>query len=212
MAILKDRTGHTYGRLKVTARAANGPGGKARWICRCDCGAVVEAGGWDLSGGRTQSCGCLQKERTAAANIERTRHGHARADGGNKRATTPEYRSWACMKERCLSPGASNYHLYGGRGISICHQWTGPDGFITFLRDMGERRKGTTLDRIDVDGDYTPENCRWATAKQQARNRRVTPELEAARIDALNRGREKMWSDPDIRERLLRSRRKKKKA
>lgn len=191
MASLKDRIGQRFGRLKVVSRAENGPGGKARWNCLCDCGSNKTVNGWDLAGGRSQSCGCLQSERTATSNVARTKHGHARDGGGNKRLTTPEYRSWKAMLERCRNPNAPNFHLYGGRGIAVCDRWLGCEGFVNFLADMGKRPKGQTIDRRDTDGDYTPDNCRWATAKTQAKNRRHTPEYMAIMRDNLARGRAK---------------------
>lgn len=92
------------------------------------------------------------------------RHGHR-----PKSACSPTYSSWLSMRYRCTNENSDNYHLYGGRGISICDRW---NDFVNFLADMGERPPGTSLDRVDPDGNYTPSNCRWATPKQQARNRR----------------------------------------
>lgn len=210
MAQFRDRTGEKLGRLTILCEATKNPKtGRVRWHCRCDCGEEFIANGSDLYGNRTTSCGCLQRERTAAANARRIRHGHARDNGLGGRATSPEYRSWKAMKERCRNVNAPNYHLYGGRGISVCERWLEKDGFNNFLADLGERPDGATLDRINNDGNYEPGNVRWATPKEQSNNRRDTPEYRAIRIASLDRGRERMWSDPEIRERLIESRRKK---
>lgn len=96
------------------------------------------------------------------------------------------------MLDRCSLPSMPNYHLYGGRGIMVCEQWRGKEGFEQFYKDMGKRPTGCSLDRIDSDGNYEPGNCRWSTAKEQSNNRRNTPEMQAMREKNLKGGR-KWW-------------------
>jgi hypothetical protein len=154
----------------------------------------------------------LQTERASEANSARAKHGHTRVNERGGRATTPEYRSFKAMKERCNNSNAPNYHLYGGRGITVCARWSGADGFNNFLGDMGTRPDNTTLDRINNDLGYDPENCRWSSPKVQSANRRNSEEYDAVRRRNLALGRERMWSDQEIRERLLESRRRKSKS
>ena len=125
---------------------------------QCDCGKVKTVQGQNLTrtSNPTRSCGCKAKLRV--------RHGHA--CGENK---SPTWRSWRAMKQRCLYPKAMNYPDYGGRGITVCQRWM---KFDNFLSDMGERPDGTTIDRIDSNGNYEPSNCRWSTSKMQNANRK----------------------------------------
>lgn len=161
MSKLLDRTGQTHGRLTVLEQAGCTRGGDARWRCQCACGNIKAIRGADL-GKRTLSCGCLQKESVRKKNFK---HGNA-----NRGKLSPEYRSWVGMKQRTSDPNQRNYKHYGGRGISVCEGWI--NSFEQFLTDMGSRPNGTSIDRIDNDGNYEPDNCRWATGSEQRRNQR----------------------------------------
>lgn len=165
-----DLFGHRFGRLLVVGEAE--PVGESsgrkriRWACHCDCGREVIVRGSDLQTGRTQSCGCLHAERTVEA---RHVHGHASAKNGR----SPEYNSWASMIARCESISNRAWHHYGGRGVRVCERWR--NSFSAFLADMGPKpSRRHSIDRIDVNGNYEPGNCRWATPIRQARNTRRT--------------------------------------
>lgn len=156
-----DLTGKTFGSWSIIGRGRRTAAHVQLWIARCACGVQREVYKQPLVRGESTSCGCQARARNAAAH---TRHGHA---SGQR---TPEYRSWTSMIARCGCPTATDYSDYGGRGITVCDRWR--TSFENFLADMGPRPKGTTLDRIDVNGNYEPGNCRWSTAIDQAMHRR----------------------------------------
>ena len=155
-----DRSGQTFNRWTVLSRTSNAPGGQARWLCRCECGGEGVVIGAALSNGQSKSCGCLRVETTIKRS---TKHGHA------TNGISSTYVTWAGMVDRCTNPNNKFFADYGARGISVCEQWKTFTGFLTA---MGEKPKGLTLDRIDNELGYGPENCRWATTSQQARNKR----------------------------------------
>lgn len=169
----QDKTGLRFGRLVVIERAEThiSPSGKRRtmWKCRCDCGNIVIVRSDGLSSGRTKSCGCYQKERTAEAGKIKT-HKIKYGDSAGRL-----YNIWYLMRYRCNNPKCHAYHNYGGRGISICTDWNDNDtGYLAFKQwalDSGYT-DSLSLDRIDNNGNYEPNNCRWADAFVQGNNKR----------------------------------------
>ncbi len=145
----------------------NGYGWRTRpaWECMCDCGNLTTVEQAAITYGATKSCGCLQKEKARLSTIRPGMYGKTHGY-----TNTPTYRSWNAMNTRCKNPNTDNFKHYGGRGIQVCDRW---NNFENFLNDMGERPDGKTLDRIDVNGNYKPENCRWATYSQQSRNKQA---------------------------------------
>jgi len=154
-----DLTGLRFGRLFVTAYHGMLPGSHDAWLCTCDCGQIKIIRGTNLRHSQSISCGCWYKEQRRV--IRRT-HGMT---------YTLTYRTWTSMKRRCQNPNTLNYSRYGGRGITVCDRW---QKFENFWADMGEQPKGVTLERRNNDRSYSPENCRWATSLEQARNKRNT--------------------------------------
>ena len=150
-----DISGQKFNKLKVIKRIGSDKNRQSLWECLCDCGNTTQVIGSYLKAGHTKSCGCL------------LHHALKHGKSGNS-----SYNSWRAMKARCLNPNSKGYERYGGRGISVCDEWI--DEFAAFDEYMGARPEGTTLERLDSNGNYEPGNCCWATPRDQMANRGVS--------------------------------------
>lgn len=150
-----DLTGRRFGRLLVISFHSS-QNYISKWLCRCDCGMEKVINGGSLTTGKVVSCGCYRIETHTKHNM----------------SYSPEYRTWAGIKSRCYNPKAPRYPNYGERGITVCDRWL--ESFDNFYADMGDRpSKDYSIERLDVNGNYEPSNCKWATRFEQQRNIRV---------------------------------------
>lgn len=184
MAKALDLVGQRFGRLTVTERTENNKHGNSVWICKCDCGKTVKVVAHQLICKKTQSCGCLKTEQLLVTRVNSKRRENLKSalttHGGSE---TRLYRVYYGMLTRCFNKKHKSFNTYGGRGITVCDDWK--DNFSAFQEwamangyDETAQRGQCTIDRIDVNGNYCPENCRWVDAKTQASNKRNNKKKE----------------------------------
>lgn len=167
-----DFIGKRFERLIVLEYdAENSKSGDKRYICKCDCGNVISANARRLKIGQKKSCGCLQKETARAIMLEVRRAGTAYLYKTHNQTSTRLYRIWSAMRSRCANSNHRFYYLYGARGIKVCDEWQRFEPFRDWALSNGYA-DNLSIDRIDVNGNYEPSNCRWASNIEQQRNKR----------------------------------------
>ncbi len=155
----RDLTNYTFGRLKVLG-FSHCSNKRRRWLCLCECGIKKTIISSDITSGRLVSCGCHKKRLVGERNKINAKHGQT---------YSRTWTTWRTMRQRCRDKNATGWKYYGARGINVCEEW---NSFNKFIADMGIRPLGRSLDRINNDLGYFKENCRWATPKEQAANKR----------------------------------------
>ena len=176
-----DLQGIRFGKLLVLSESGRGKDRHILWKCQCDCGNETVVSSHQLISGKTKSCGCYQREQTSRAKLK---HGAC----GNHDNIDRLYKVWVSMRERCFTPSCKDYKDYGGRGISICQAWDDFSTFKTWAIENGYSYTAEfgkcTIDRIDVNGNYCPENCRWVGMDVQQRNKRNSKKMDGGTQDA----------------------------
>jgi len=165
-----DLTGQTFGRFTVISFAHVGKDGHSHWLCQCNCGNQLTVGYSGLKQGITLSCGCLRKETTALTSFK---HGDSKV-GKRKRL----YRIWMGLRSRCNNMHSNDYNLYGGRGVTVCESWNIYENFRSWALANGYN-DDLSIDRIDTNLGYSPENCRWVVDLVQANNKRSNLKITA---------------------------------
>ena len=180
-----DLRGKKFGRLTVAAESPLRAGGHLHWVCICDCGKTITVLGYNLKNGNTKSCGCLQREIAANAKTKHNETG------------TRLFVTWIHMKQRCNNPKDHAFKYYGGRGIKVCNEWQ--NDFVVF-RDWAMSNgyaDNLTIDRIDVNSDYCPENCRWITIQEQQKTKEIIQKCYTTDIaELLGNGQKSLTAIP----------------